>query len=90
MSDVFIKTTEVEIGSDQKTVEVTAYVESGQITAGMNIKVELNSLLTILLPITQVIELGNNHVKLVVDCEDNDSAQMVMGLNFTNEALVVS
>jgi len=90
MWEAIIQTLSVQIGGDSKTVEVIAEVLEGRITAGMNVEIGLNKSMSFSVPIISVIETGQSKVKLVLDGEDNEGANMIEALNFADETLVVS
>ena len=90
MSRAIIRAVTVQLGGDNKTVEVIAELLEGQVTAGMNVGIELNHSMSVLVPVIQVTKLGDNKVKLTLDAEDEEDAAFIKALNFEDETLIVS
>jgi hypothetical protein len=80
---------EVRIGTDRSTVEVIGIVKGGHVRPGLHLAITLNSTLDMTLPIREVIRDRLGQVILVLECEDEDGAALVEGLNFANELLKV-
>ncbi len=90
MGQAVITTERVRKGSDRATLEVTARLVDGSIAAGMLVNIVFNSEFSLAVPIQQVEELGKGRVRLVLDCEEEDGADLVEMLNFEDETIAVT
>lgn len=90
MSNAIIHTHTIQPGENPTTIEIIARVIDGRVTSGMQIVVELNSSLSFSFSIAQMINLEGDQVKLILETEDSWIADLIMGLNFANERLIVS
>ncbi len=90
MSEGIITTRTVRVTADQRTVEIVANLDAGEIEPGMFVHIPLSGTLDVTVPIASISSLPDGALRLILDCgEDDDFANLVVGLNFEQETLHV-
>jgi hypothetical protein len=81
------RTTKVFAKDDDRSVIVEGKLESGQIQAGMELKIPLSGTFSMSVPVCDVLSDG---AVLVLDCEDHEGVEFVLAMNFSDELLEIA
>jgi hypothetical protein len=79
----------VRFGDDRRSLLVEGRLESGEVRAGMFLKIDFNPRFGMTVLIADVFQEPSGRMVLRLDCEDEDGAQFVEAMNFGNERLEI-
>ena len=80
----------VNIGEHSCTVIVEGQVTSGKVVPGMKLAIPLNRSISISVLITAVSQRDDGWIRLLLGCESDDEAELVLALSITDEELEIS
>lgn len=90
MNEAVVFTEHIQPASAPGTIEVSAQMRSGEVVAGQQLHIPLNSSLAMTLCVTRVLESNGRHVRFVLDCDDEEGVELMLALHFQDELLRLS
>lgn len=90
MEQATITTQQIYASPDGRGVEVVATLNGGKIAPGMFLCIPMNRMLDFTVRIRQLTRLTPPYLHLVLECDDEEDAQLILAFHFNEETLQVT